>query len=202
MSTDANTDKFTDDDLFGIEHDNFETGAAADSSEPDEWLKTLPRLLRYAMLVANRADHIDRRLAAEIESLCPDLALNTGWLTGRDRDNGSNLGTALGLLLAAELDRRAVGEDRPDLRSLADCVRLLSLPGPAELCHFGEHRRVAKSLLLASETFTRTSPDEDLCSQLERFCFGWAALPCCGDLLGPTFVSAVDAAVYAGARMT
>lgn len=204
MSTDTTSDEIDDLDLLAIDEDAIATGAAADSSEPDERFKNLPRLLRYAMLVSTDADHVDQRLAAEIDQLCPDVGLNTGWLVSRGTDIGpslgTNLGTDIGLLLAVELDRRAVGEDRPELRSLADCVRLLSLPAPHDTRNFAEHRRVAKSLLLAFHGFVRNNSDERLCSQLEQVCFGWAALPCCSHML-----SEIDSAAYAasviGARM-
>ena len=75
MSTDPTADEIDDPDLPTIEHDAITTGAAADSSETDDRFKNLPRLLRYAMLVSTAAKHIDQRLAAEIDTLCPDLAL-------------------------------------------------------------------------------------------------------------------------------
>ncbi|ABE64501.1 ATPase associated with various cellular activities, AAA_5 [Nitrobacter hamburgensis X14] len=201
MSTDPTADKLSDPDLPTIDHDAITTGAAADSSEADDRLKNLPRVLRYAMLVSTAAKHIDQRLAAEITELCPDLALTTGWLAGRETESGQDLVTDLGLLLASELDRLAVNEDRTDLRSLADCVRLLSLPVPTDICHFGEHRRVAKSLLIAFVGFARSSDDEELCSDLERFCFGWVALPTCGLLLSRYDRSAAYTADIVGARM-
>lgn len=200
MSTDTTNDDINDLDLAAIDEDSISTGAAADSSEADERFKNLPRLLRYAMLVSTAAHHVDQRLAAEIDQLCPDLGLNTGWLVSRETDVGPALGTDIGLLLAAELDRRAVGEDRPELRSLADCVRLLSLPAPHDTRHFGEHRRVAKSLLLAFYGFVRNSDDEHLCSELEQLCFGWAALPCCSHLLNGVHSAAYAASVI-GARI-
>ena len=56
---------------------------------------------------------------------------------------------ATGLALATELDHRAVAEDDPNLRSFADCVRLLCLPTPHNATYFEPHRRVAKALLQA-----------------------------------------------------
>jgi len=181
--------------------DAIATGAAADSSVTDDRYRDLPRLLRYAMLVSANGRYIDQRLAAEIDTLCPDLALTAGWFAGRATESGQNLGTDVGLLLAAELDRRAVGDDRPDLRSLADCVRMLSLPTPVELHHFDEYRRVAKALAMAFISFARGSDDEELCSDLERFCFGWAALPTCSHLLSRYDRSAAHAASAVGTRM-
>jgi ATP-dependent Lon protease len=199
MSTDSTTDGI--DDLpLTIDEDAVSTGAAADSSDLDDRLKALPRLLRYAMLANDTDAHIAQRLAAEIDELCPGLAFNAAWLASREGVFGSDLGTGPGLALAAELDRRAAGEDTPDLRSLADCVRLLSLPTPRDTTHFADHRRVAKSLLLAFHNVARRNDDEELCSELERFCFGWAALPCCNHM-----INAADSAIYAasivGAQM-
>ncbi|MGL3107038.1 hypothetical protein [Bradyrhizobium sp. BR 1432] len=51
--------------------DAVSTGAAADSADWNERLKGLPRLLRYAMLVVDGADHVEERLIAEVEELCP-----------------------------------------------------------------------------------------------------------------------------------
>src|ERR1700716_2561112 len=99
------------------ERDAISTGAAADSADWDERLKGLPRLLRFAMLISHKAHHIKPRLIAEISELCPALAVNAAWAATAD--------VATGLALAKELDRRAVTENEPNLRSLADCVRLL-----------------------------------------------------------------------------
>lgn len=200
MSSDAITDQFDDVDLPALEDDALVTGAAADSSEPDPRLKNLPRILRYAMLASSAADHIDQRLAAEIDQLCPDLALTPGWLASRDTEAGPARGSDLGVMLAAELDRRAVAGDRSELRSLADCVRLVSLPAPHAPRHFNDHLRVAKSLLLAFDGLARKSADEELCGTLEQFCSGWAALPCASHLLGRAH-SAAFAAASIGARL-
>jgi ATP-dependent Lon protease len=199
MSTDSTTDGINDLPAI-IDEDAVSTGAAADSSDLDDKLKALPRLLRYAMLAGDTDAHILQRLAAEIDELCPSHALNAAWLASREEDFGSALGTEPGLALAAELDRCAASEDTPDLRSLADCVRLLSLPAPCDTAHFADHRRVAKSLLLAFHNVARRNDDEKLCSELERFCFGWAALPCCNHMINGAH-SAVYAASVIGARM-
>jgi hypothetical protein len=199
LSTDSTTDG-SDDLPVTTDDDAVSTGAAADSSDLDDRLKALPRLLRYAMLAGDTDAHIAQRLAAEIDEFCPTLALSAAWLTSREGDLGPALGAESGLALAAELDRRAAGEDTPDLRSLADCVRLLSLPAPRDITHFADHRRVAKSLLLAFHNVARRNDDEELCSELERFCFGWAALPCCNHMIKGAH-SAVYAASVVGARM-
>jgi hypothetical protein len=68
MSSADDADDF---DLPEVDRDAVSTGAAADSSDRDERLDGLPRLLRYAMLVTDDADHIEQRLIAEIDELCP-----------------------------------------------------------------------------------------------------------------------------------
>lgn len=144
-------------------------GAAADSAdEADERLKGLPRILRYAMLVEDRADAIEPRLVAEIEELCPGLPSATAWAATRD--------AGAGLTLAAELDRLAVTRDLPLLRSLGDCVRLLSLTLPFDVRRFGEYRRVARVLIMAFDT-TASDLQDDQRNDLERLICGWAALP-------------------------
>lgn len=171
--------------------DAISTGAAADSSDWDERLKDLPRLLRYAMLITDSADHVQQRLVAEIEELCPLLPHNVAWATA--------LGVDAGLVLAAELDRRAVTQNEPNLRSLADCVRLLCLPTPRERTYFEDHRRVGKALVQAFQAASRHAEDE-LCCDLECFAFGWAALPASTDLL-PRGASAARNAAFLGKRM-
>lgn len=167
------------------------TGAAADSVDIDERLKGLPRLLRYAMLTMDGSQHIEDRLIAEIHELCPQLPDNANWASQRKLDAA--------LALSAELDRRAVAKDEPSLRSLADCVRLLSLPPPHELTHFEEHRRVGKALIHAFQLSARHA-EQDLRRDLELFAFGWAALPACTDILLKDASAAVNA-IYLGRRM-
>jgi ATP-dependent Lon protease len=170
--------------------DAVSTGAAADSADWEDGLKGLPRLLRYAMLVVERADHIEERLVAEIEELCPQLPQNKAWAVSNTLEAG--------LALAAELDRRAVTQDEPNLRSLADCIRLVSLPTPRE-GYFEEYRRVAKALVQAFHVASRHA-EEQLCCDLERFTFGWAALPASTHIL-PKGVSAAINAARLGNRM-
>jgi ATP-dependent Lon protease len=112
------------------------TGAAADSADWHDRLKGLPRLLRYAMLIVDRAGHIEERLIAEINELCPQLPHNAAWAALQRLESG--------LALAAELDRRAVTQNEPNLMSLADCVRRVCLPTPRDAAYFEEHRRVGK----------------------------------------------------------
>jgi ATP-dependent Lon protease len=64
-----------------------------------------------------------------------------------------------GLALAAELDRRAVTQNEPNLRSLADCVRLLCLPLPRDATYFEEHRRVGKARVQAFHVTSRHAGD-------------------------------------------
>jgi ATP-dependent Lon protease len=185
------TDDSEDIDLPATERDAVSTGAAADSADWDERLKGMPRLLRYAMLVSDNANHIEQRLIAEIDELCPQLPHNVVWTAVPSADTG--------LALAAELDRRAVTQNEPTLRSLADCVRLLCLPLPHDATHFEDYRRVGKALVQA---FRKVEGDaeEQLCCDLERFAFGWAALPACTDLLSKNFRAAVNATIL-GANM-
>jgi ATP-dependent Lon protease len=186
MSADRTSDDTDDADLPAVERDAVSTGAAADSADWDERLKGLPRLLRFAMLVSGNARHINQRLIAEINELCPNLPLNAAWAAAPD------VGT--GLALAAELDRRAVTQNEPNLRSLADCARLLCLPVPRDATYFEEYRRVGKALVQAFHVTSRHA-EERLCCDLERFTFGWAALPACTDLLSKNFSAAVNATI-------
>jgi len=187
MST---TDDADDIDLPAVADDAVSTGAAADSSDWDARLKGIPRILRYCMLVSENASHVEQRLIAEINELCPNLPLNAAWAAALTVDAG--------LALAAELDRRAVTGNNPDLRGIADSVRLLCLPVPRGGAFFECHQRVAKALLLAFNN-VRDS-DEQLCSDIERFVFGWAALPACSHMI-VSYRSAAVNAVLMGSRM-
>jgi len=167
------------------------TGAAADSADCDERLKGLPRILRYAMLIVDGSRHVEERLIAEIHELCPQLPHNAAWASRR--------GLEAALALAAELDRRAAAQNEPNLRSLADCVRLVSLPTSRDYVHFEEHQRVGKALVHAFQWSTRGA-EQELCCDLERFTFGWAALPACIAMLLKEPSAATNAA-YLGNRM-
>jgi ATP-dependent Lon protease len=171
--------------------DAVSTGAAADSADSDDRLKGLPRVLRYSMLVIYRADNIKQRLIADVEELCPYLPENVAWATAQTPDAG--------LSLAAELDRRAVIQNEPNLRSLADCVRLVSLPTPRDTAYFEEYRRVGKALVQAFRVASRHA-DERLSCDLKRFTFGWAALPACTDVLPRGDLAAINAA-FLGSQM-
>jgi ATP-dependent Lon protease len=189
MSADRTSDDADDADLPWTARDAVSTGAAADSADWDERLKGLPRLLRFAMLVSGNARHIEQRLIAEINELCPNLPLNAAWAAALDVDTG--------LALAAELDRRAVTQNEPNLRSLGDSVRLLCLPLPRDVIYFEEHRRVGKALVQAFDVTSRHAGEQLRCN-LERFTFGWAALPACSDLLPKNFSAAVNASILGG----
>jgi uncharacterized protein (DUF2267 family) len=166
--------------------DAISTGAAVDSANWDDRLKGLPRVLRYAVLIIGNAEHIEERLIAEIDMLCPRLPQNAAWAIVQKLD--------MGLALAAELDRRAVTQNEPNLRSLADCVRLVCLPTPRDASGFDEHRRVGKALLHAFRVTSRYA-EQQLCCDLERFTFGWAALSTCTDLLPKGASAAMNAAL-------
>ena len=116
--------------------DALSTGAAADAADADGPLQRLPRVLRYAMLIKNNAAHIHERLLAELNEICPGLPEAAAWGCLLDPDSGR--------ALASELDRRAAVDDEPNLRSIADCVRLLCLPLPREAAYLDDHRRVGK----------------------------------------------------------
>jgi ATP-dependent Lon protease len=192
MSADRTSDDTDDIDLPAVERDAISTGAAADSADWDEGLKGLPRLLRFAMLVSHEAHHIEQRLVAEIDEFCPHLLLNAAWAAAPD------VGT--GLALAAELDHRAVIQNEPNLRGVADCVRLLCLPVPRDAIYFEEYRRVGKALVQAFQGTSRHAAERLRCD-LERFTFGWAALPACTDTL-PNDLSAAENATILGENMT
>jgi hypothetical protein len=160
-----------DDEVIGLpvsEADAASTGAAADAAETDEHLKALPRILRIALLRERHEGYVGERLIGEIAELCPGLPETTIWANARTVEAA--------LSLAAELDRRAAADDRSDLRSLADSVRLISLPLPHNDALLAEHRRVGKSLLMAEKTLP-DSTDADLAAEIEGLVWGWAALP-------------------------
>lgn len=176
--------------LPALARDDALTGAAADSADSDYHLKNLPRLLRYAKLVGDHTSHLEQRLIAEIDELCPELALNMAWAAALDVNSG--------LALAAELDRRAVQDNDPALRSLSDCVRLVCLPAPRGGLHSQHYLRVAKALLLSFKIIR--GRDEQLCCEIERLAFGWAALPACAHM-AVEHASAAENALMLGSRM-
>jgi ATP-dependent Lon protease len=155
-------------DLPVIDDDIVLKGAAADAADLEEKLKDLPRILRVALLVNQGSRDIHDRLVADIETLLPGLALTAAFATS------DNLTAALAL--AKELDRFAVADDVPELRHIADCVRLLSLPLQKDLASSEDYRRVTQTLMNALARLP-TDIDLRLGADIEAFCVGWAVLP-------------------------
>jgi hypothetical protein len=191
-------DAFDDDDaiLFatGIDPDTVTTGAAADSADHgDDPLKHLPRLLRYAVLASDNDAFVKQRLLAEIAELCPDLPHAMAWAATPDAETG--------LALAAELDHLAVLRDLSQLRSLGDAVRLLSLSLPCDARRLDDFRRVTKAMILAF-TESANGLDDQRRSDLERFIYGWAALPTAIGLSGRASQwPAIRSAIHLGDEM-
>ena len=114
-------------------------GAARDAVETDD-LAQLPRILRSAVRGTRSMTDARLRLFAEIMTAAPDLPGAATWMD--DPDPTSAIG------LAEALDRMAVRKDTPDYRSLADSLRLLTLPMPAA---GRERRRWALGQTLTSQ---------------------------------------------------
>lgn len=168
------TDDSNDADV-SVEADVASTGAAADSAEYDAALKALPRLLRYSVLVNRDEAFAIERLFAEIAELTPGRPLTLAWA----RDPVMH-----GRELAHDLDHFAVVLDMPDLRALADTVRLLSLPVPESDIDLADHIRVSKSLLHAYHQLP-PNIDSELAAEIEAFSVGWALMPVAANLLSP-----------------
>jgi ATP-dependent Lon protease len=156
-----------DEHILLAEQDLALTGAAADSAEPDEDLKALPRLLRYAILSTRDESFALERLIAEITALAPGEPLTLVWAKGMPAD---------GVALAIQLDHLAVTKDQPDLRSISDCVRLLSLTTADLTTGCDDHLRVGKALVHAYRQLP-ADLNFDLAADVETFVAGWAALP-------------------------
>ena len=156
-----------DEPVLPAEHDLASTGAAADSAEPNELLKTLPRVLRYAILSTKDEAYAHERLIAEISTLVPGLPLTLAWAQGAPSD-----GTAL----AIQLDHLAVTKDQPDLRSISNCVRLLSLTMADLTDGSDDHLRVGKAMVHAYRQLPANF-DIDFAAEIETLVAGWAALP-------------------------
>ncbi|WP_247278815.1 MULTISPECIES: AAA family ATPase [unclassified Bradyrhizobium] len=187
MTDDTDDTPFTDFDLDLLE------GAAEDSAASDDELAMLPRILRYGLLASRGVNSVHRRLAAEIEESCPGLPFTAAWLGMPNAETGHRL--------AAELDHRAVAEDKSELRGLADCIRLTSLILPRDRALIEDHRRVARALLAALRKLDHDSPPH-LAAEAEAVTYGWAALPVCADDVTRTFQTpAATAAAALGARM-
>ncbi|ACE99690.1 ATPase associated with various cellular activities AAA_5 [Rhodopseudomonas palustris TIE-1] len=165
------TAEFDDDTLATLpisEQEAASTGAAADAAEADEMMKALPRILRIAMLRGRADSYVRERLIGEIAELCPNLPETTIWANANTTDAAINL--------AAELDRAAAANDCSELRSIADCVRMVSLPVPHSEALIAEHRRVGKSLVMAAKAVP-DKLDVDMAADVEALVWGWAALP-------------------------
>lgn len=160
--------------VFNEFSEDVSNGAAADAVDCDRY-KDLDRLLRYAVLISDGADDVEFRLIAEIEKACPQLVETIAW--------SASLTAEAGRALAEELDCLAASSDKPLLRSLAACVRLLSLPTPVTLRHFKEHRHVGKALLRAYKLWRLSNETSELAEVIESVVFGWAALPVSTDLV-------------------
>jgi hypothetical protein len=190
MTADANN---VDDLELPGEDDVASSGAAAESAEWNEKLQRLPRILRYAALAKRRETYLRERLVAEIAELAPGLTQTVHWVYKDDFGHG--------LALAAALDQLAVTRDRPDLRSLADCVRLLSLPLPGAAACDNDHRRVAKALVQAASQLP-SNIDIELAAEIEAISLGWAVLPTSMDALTRLREDhAITAAYHAGRHM-
>jgi ATP-dependent Lon protease len=158
------------DDVFDmpvVDDDIILTGAAADATDLEEKFKNLPRIVRVALLINQGGRDIHDRLVADIETLRPGLPLTATFATVDEPSTA--------LALAKELDRCAVADDAPELRHLADCVRLLSLPLQKDLAGSDDYRRVTRTLMNA---LARLPDDIDpqLAADIETFCVGWATI--------------------------
>lgn len=155
-------------DLTTIDEDILLTGAAADAADLEEKLKGLPRIVRVALLINRGSRDIHDRLIADIEMLRPGLPLTAAFATSDD--------PARAMALAQDLDHCAVADDIPELRHIADCVRLVSLPMQKDLANSEDYRRVTQTLM---RTLARLPDDVDrqLGADVESFCVGWAMIP-------------------------
>ncbi|MBE0701897.1 MAG: AAA family ATPase [Afipia sp.] len=142
-------------------------GTAADSGDLKDERLSLHRLFRYGLLCAERSSLAEERLAAEINEVAPKVALEP-WLIAKDY--------ATGALLAEELDRLATSEDRAILRSLSDCVRLLSLPAPHIAYHAKAYWRITTALFTARKKRWHVL-SQPMLAEVESFLYGWAAAP-------------------------
>jgi len=176
--------------------DRADQGAARDAIETDE-LAQLPRILRYAVRGTRSMTDARLRLFAEIMTAAPDLPGAATWIDDPDPKSTIHLAEAL--------DRLAVRKDTPDYRSLADSLRLLTLPMPAAGRLPPGYVRTAKSLLRATkendDEHVRTDPVE-ITVILEVVTHGWAALPLLKDKVPEHYSHlALDGAEFIGSRM-
>jgi ATP-dependent Lon protease len=155
-------------DLPVVDEEIILAGAAADAADLEEKLKDLPRILRVALLINQGRRNIHDRLVADIETLRLGLPLTAAFATVDDQTTA--------LALAKELDRCAVADDVPELRHIADCVRLVSLTMQKDLASSEDYRRVTRTLMNALARLP-TDIDAQLGADIETFCVGWAMIP-------------------------
>ncbi len=138
-------------------------GAAADGVDSEEDFAALPRVLRYAVAARRNRPCLKERLLAEISDVTTEIVVAArSWADDSD-DHGVSL--------AELLDRKAIEHDRPDLRSYADVVRLLS--SPLKLPSRDIHRRVALALSM-SERMMTSDTSLDLRAEVAGIVIGWA----------------------------
>ena len=171
-------------------------GAARDAVETDD-LAQLPRILRYAVRGTRSMTDARLRLFAEIMTAAPDLPGAATWMDDPDPKSA--------IALAEALDRMAVRKDTPDYRSLADSLRLLTLPMPAAGRLPPGYVRTARSLLHAAkendDRHVRTEPLE-VTVIIEQVTYGWAALPLLKDKVPEHYSHfALDGADFIGSHM-
>jgi len=157
-----------DSDLPVVDEDTILTGAAADAVDLEEQLKSLPRIVRMALLINRRGADIHDRLISDIVTLSPGLRETAAFA-----EEGS---TEAALTLAKTLDRLAVADDVPELRHIADCLRLISLPLQQDLHASEDYRRVTRTLLAALAQLPEDI-DLRLGAEIETFIIGWSMLP-------------------------
>ncbi len=144
-------------------------GAALQSAHEDPDMDGVPKVIRYAILAATEQIGTARRLASEIIEVVPELSDQTNaWISNRTLQHS--------LDLAIALDTLSVEKDRTVLRSLADCIRIVSLPVPSSKYPCAHaYMRVGRVLNLSREML-EGQPD-DLRSKAERAVLAWAVAP-------------------------
>ena len=140
---------------------NLAAAAGAESADADEPEATFPRLLRYALASSHSTNQLRDRLLGDIVALAPDMEdLATRWT-----DKPAKTAAAL----AKALDAGAVEGDRPALRTLADCVRILGIPSGPE--NHADHCRVAAALAACAD---KTTVSIEMGARIQAVVTGWA----------------------------
>jgi hypothetical protein len=155
-------------DLPVVDEDIILTGAAADATDLEEKFKGLPRILRIALLIDQGRSDVHDRLVADVVTLRPGLPLTAVFAASGDH--------ATALALANDLDRCAVADDEPELRHIADCIRLVSIPMQQDLAGSEDYKRVTLTLMNAVARLP-DDIDPQLGADIETFCVGWAMIP-------------------------